>query len=133
MAGGVAVALDVREVLRSLEKLERAADMRVRTALSMFAQEVADHAKQNHGYTDRTGKLTTSIRAGQVSGTFGTGLRVDIIAGSRGVNYAPYVEFGTSRSRPFRFMQNALQAKLPRAEQLIEDALDLAAREAGLT
>lgn len=132
MAGGVDIDVDVREVLQAFQKLERAADMRVRTALAMFAQEVADHAKKNHEYTDRTGKLTTSIRAGQVKGTFATGMSVDIIAGSRSVNYAPYVEFGTSRSRAFRFMQNAFEAKLPRAEQLIEDAMDLAAREAGL-
>lgn len=35
-------------------------------------------------------------------------------------------------TRPYRFMRNALAAKLPRAEQLLETAFELAAEESGL-
>lgn len=164
---------DLEEVIRAIERLEQTADSRLRMALGQVAGEVATHAKQNHDYKDRTGKLTASIHADTVQGTFGTGLHVDMLAGGRGgpgtVFYASHVEWGTKAhvirarrkkalafvfgrsrvlggggvntvvksvkhpgTRAFKFMQNALEAKLPRAEQLLNTAMELAIDEAGL-
>lgn len=95
---GIATA-DFKEVIDALERLEQKADMRVRMALQQVAGEVATEAKTNHEYKDRTGKLTASVRAETVRGTFGTGLSVDMLAGGRGgpgtVTYASHIEFGT--------------------------------------
>lgn len=152
---------DFDEVVRAVERLEVAANARMTQALQQSAQLVADRAKQDHGYTDRTGALTASVRAGQVRGTFASGLKVDMLAGARGVTYASHVEFGTkahviaARRRKslrfvqggqtrfakkvrhpgtpeFRFMRNALEATLPRAEQLMDTAMELAIEESGL-
>lgn len=162
MVVGPIVDADLQPIVEAMGRFELAADRRLKQALGMFASEVAVHAKQNHDYTDRTGRLTSSITDAPVTGTFATGLHVDVVAGgTRGVTYASHVEFGTrphiirpkNRSmlrfvqggaerfarqvrhpgtRPYRFLRNALAAKLPRANVLIEQALDLAADEAGL-
>ena len=165
---------DLEEVVKAVERLEQKADTRIRMALQQVAGEVATEAKTNHDYKDRTGKLTASIRAGEVKGTFGTGFKVDMLAGGRGgagtVTYASHVEFGTKAhpikarkkkalafffgaskilggggaetvvrsvkhpgTRAYKFMQNALVAKTPRAEKLLDIAMELAIDEAGLT
>jgi HK97 gp10 family phage protein len=165
--------LDLAEVIAALGRLEVNLDKRLRMALGQVAGEVATHAKQNHEYRDRTGKLTASIRPDTVRGTFASTMSVDMLAGGRGqaggVFYASHVEFGTKPhvirpkrkkalaffggtskvlgggganmvrrkvnhpgNRPFRFMRNALEAKLPRAEQLIDSAFQLAIDESGL-
>lgn len=162
VASGAVVDADLAPIVEAMGRFEVAADRRLRQALGMFASEVAVHAKQNHEYTDRTGRLTSSITDGTVVGSFAEGLRVDVVAGgTRGVGYASHVEYGTRPhiirpkrrrmlrfamggrdvfarevrhpgTRPYRFMRNALDAKLPRATVLVEQALDLAADEAGL-
>ena len=157
--------IDLEEVIRAVERLEQTSDTRLRMALGQIAGEVATHAKLHHDYKDRTGKLTASIRADTVQGSFGTGLHVDMLAGGRGgpgtVFYAAHIEFGTKAhvirakrkrtlnfvqggkerfprmvqhpgTRAYKFMANAMEAKLPRAEQLLNVAMELAIDEAGL-
>jgi hypothetical protein len=159
--GGHVADVDVREIVQALGRLEQFADRRVRQALQIASTEVAAEAKRNHDYRDRTGRLTSSIRPDEVEGTFGTGFRAKLLAGGlRGVTYAAHVEYGTRAhvirprrrkalrfvsggntvfaqrvnhpgTRAYRFMRNALEAKLPLAERLVEQAMELAADEAG--
>jgi len=130
--------VDFTEVLRALDKLEAAATVRLGQALAMAAVETTRHAKQNHDYIDRTGRLTASIRPGAVTGTFGTGIGVDMMAGARGVTYAAHVEWGTRPhgnhpgTRAYRYMANAIEARLVRTEELLEQAMQLAIEESGL-
>lgn len=159
--GGFDASADLQGVVEKLAKLEEAADRRLRWALKQGADEVAVHAKQNHEYRDRTGRLTQSIHAENVQGNLAEGFRVDMISGGLRVQYAAHIEFGTRPhiiqarrarmlrfiqngktvfryrvrhpgNRPYRFMRNALEAKLPRIEKLMETALELAYEESGL-
>jgi hypothetical protein len=152
--------VDLEQVEAGLHRLEAAANKRVRMALQMGAELIVNHAKRNHEYRDRTGRLTQSIRAEQVEGTLAEGFVVGLSAGGLRVEYAGHIEFGTRPhvirarkakalrftvggqdvfrrqvrhpgTRAYRFMQNAVDAKTKQVEQLIEDGMDLAAEEAG--
>ncbi len=158
---GVRIDIDLAGLEAAVQRLASAADRRMRMALQMIADEVVVHAKQNHDYQDRTGRLTQSIRAEQVEGSFAEGFTISMLAGGMRVQYAAHVEWGTRPhiirarnarmlrftmggrdvfrrsvrhpgTRPYRFMQNALNAKVSRAEELIDSAMELAAEEAGL-
>ena len=153
--------IDVRDVLAAVKRLERAADRRLTMAMQQIAEEVVVEAKTNHAYRDRTGRLTQSIRAERVQGSFATGLSVGITAGGMRVTYAAHVEFGTRPhiirarrrqalrfiaggstvfrksvrhpgTRPYAFMANALRAKTQRAGEMIDLAMELAVKDAGL-
>ncbi len=155
------VRVDFTELESALVRLESAVDSRMRMALQQVAGEVADHAKEHHEYQDRTGRLTQSIRAEEVQGSFSDGFRVNMIAGGLRVSYASHVEFGTRPhvieprrrkalrfiqngetrfarrvrhpgTRAYHFMTNALAAKTERLEKMMDLALELAAEEAGL-
>lgn len=160
--GGYGVDVDFSEVEAALVRLQEAADRRMKAALQQVAEEVVVHAKTNHEYRDRTGRLTQSIRAEQVQGSFAEGFTINMISGGLRVSYAAHIEYGTrphtirpregnralrftvggqtrfARSvrhpgtRAYSFMRNALNAKVGRLEQMMELSLQLAAEEAGL-
>jgi hypothetical protein len=79
------------------------------------AQRVVDHAKQNHRFANRTGQLESTMRATGARGTF---LRGTMVAEAVApMPYASFVEQGTHRSRPYPYLQPALEA----AQDFIED------------
>lgn len=67
---------------------------------------VAD-ARQNHPYTDRTENLTNSIQAGRILITE-LSVEAEVVAL---MDYASFVEMGTSRARAFPFLYPAVMAQ----------------------
>ena len=67
---------------------------------------VANFAKSNHHYTDRTGNLTNSIQPGEI---FVKNNVVEAEVAAR-MTYASYVEGGTSKMRAFPYLHPAIVA-----------------------
>lgn len=77
-------------------KMEAYAVEYVRRAVRQAAQ----YAKDNHPYQNRTGNLTRSIQS--------VPTRTGAYLSAR-MDYAPYVEFGTRRSRPYPYLRPAIE------------------------
>lgn len=67
------------------------------------AREAAKYAKENHPFTDRTYNLMKSIQA--VPTAEGAYL-------SARMEYASFVEYGTSRNKPYPYLQPAIEHML---------------------
>jgi bacteriophage HK97-gp10 putative tail-component len=86
--------MDLGPLSRALRELDQNLDSAMAAALHDTASMVANEARSNHAYTDRTGKLSRSIHAQPVDGTFtGRNLTVDVVADTP---YARFVEDGTT-------------------------------------
>ena len=150
--------LDATDLNRAVATAILGMDAAVSGGLQEGAEGVAQSAKRDHDYKDRTGALTRSIRAGQVRGAFyARGLEVDVAADEP---HAAAIEMGarphviTARharalrfqrggavvfrrsvnhpgNKPYRYLANALEHEIDDvAEHCFEGALD-ALRDAG--
>lgn len=95
--------------------------------VTQWAQGAAQHARAEHPYTDRTGDLTASIEA-LPARTMGDRVEGGVVAG---MDYASFVDEGTSRARPYPYMEPAAQASEPYAEEIAERGLRTATTAAG--
>lgn len=104
------VTIDLSDVKRALARGQRALERETQRTVDDVAQAVADHAKTNHPYRDRTTNLTNSIQV-----LPGPGLNeAQVFAGEE---YASFVEEGTKRedgsqrSAPYPYMAPAAEAE----------------------
>lgn len=79
---------------------------------------VVNYAKQHHPYTDRTTNLTQSIQEGPITVS---AKKIEAVVEAR-MEYASFVEFGTSRSHAYPFMLPAVLRYKPTFEQSIAAA-----------
>jgi HK97 gp10 family phage protein len=85
--------LDLSPLGQALSALEQNLDTAMAAALHDAGSMVANEARSNHAFTDRTGALSRSIHAQPVDGSFtGRNLTVDVVADTP---YARFVEDGT--------------------------------------
>lgn len=89
---------------------------RVSAAVKEAAERVAQDARQRAPV--QTGALRDSIRAERTDAA-----QYTVIAGDKDAFYAPFVEFGTSRTAPRPFMVPAAEANRDTARRLVRDAL----------
>ena len=111
-----------------LKNLDALADATTKAAASAVAQvsvDVANHAKDNHTFTNRTGNLENSIQpeAVEVDGTALVGVV------RAGMEYAANVEYGTAKSAPYPFMTPAVEANKQNLSDTIKAAIERAQRE----
>lgn len=78
--------------------------------LRNISREAASIARNEHSYTNRTGKLQRSTRALPITGSFMAGTLSGGIEAS--ADYAGFVEDGTSRSRAHPFLKPAMAKTL---------------------
>lgn len=95
--------------------------------VTQWAQGAAQHARAEHPYTDRTGDLTASIEA-LPARTMGDRVEGGVVAG---MDYASFVDEGTSRARPYPYMEPAAAATQDYAEEVAERGLRTATTAAG--
>jgi len=102
------------KVVKGMEQLKRNLDSFKRESKTVLIKgvfngnvRIANRAKVDHPYIDRTGNLTGSIQAEKPE------VSIDKISGetTAGMEYAPHVELGSSNSRPYPFMFPALDAE----------------------
>jgi len=95
--------------------------------VEQWAQGAARHARAEHPYTDRTGNLTASIEA-LPARYVGEHVEGGVVAG---MDYASYVDEGTTRARAYPYMEPARVATEPYVEEIAERALRTATTAAG--
>lgn len=100
----------------------------IKEALEMGADAIVNYAKENHTFQNITGFLQDSISREEVSQS-GSNFKVEVGAF---IEYAEAVEHGTSRSRPYPFIQPAIETNKDILNQLVDAAESKALREAGL-
>ena len=91
----------VQNLARYAENLKNA----LVTQAEIMQSKVVDFAKVHHPYKDHTGHLTQSIQPGTITLEKKGNIRAVIEVRQP---YASYVEFGTSRSKPYPFLVPAL-------------------------
>ncbi len=85
------------------------------TAAQISQALIANDAKSDHPYKDRTGNLTNSIQPGaiEISDT-------EVVAYVEArMAYASFVEFGTSRADPYPFLVPAMYRQLNNFQKAI--------------
>ncbi len=110
----------------ALQELEDETLSGLPAIVETWAQGAAQHARAEHPYTDRTGNLTASIEA-LPARTVGGRVEGGVVAG---MDYASYVDEGTSRARPYPYLQPAAQATESYAEEIAERGLRAAVTRA---
>lgn len=97
-------------------------------ALEQIVVRMANYARDNHPYVDRTGHLTDSIFHSEPKKSGNT---YDMEFGA-GMEYAEYVENPTRHSPPFPFIKPAIEQHRNQLRKAIDNAEKKALREAGL-
>lgn len=106
----------IDRVIASLERLATVGASGVQRDLITIAQGIRVSAANKCPV--RTGQLRSSIRV-EISPNV-----VTIVAGGDGVEYALYVEYGTSRQYAQPFMRPAVDEYIDRIEQTIKQTLE---------
>lgn len=103
------------------------------SAMATVTKKAAEDAQRNHTFQNRTGNLESSIIPLPVE-TDGTQVigAVNATSASRaGMEYAPYVEFGTSRSAPYPFLRPAVEANREYMLETVAKTVERALGSAG--
>jgi hypothetical protein len=119
-------SLNLSEWAKSARELRTNLNAELNAAARRGAEIVAASAKADHLYTDRTERLTRSIRAYAPKGVFTQGtLRTEVVARMR---YATFVD-GKAR---FQFLMPAFLRNEGRVEHELHDAVQTAVARAGM-
>jgi hypothetical protein len=109
----------VTEINIKIKNFQESRLGRVKTAIEMTQAKVVNEARSNHPYTDRSVNLTNSIQPGPVN----VGRLVIQGEVQANMEYASFVEAGTSRSRPFPYLAPAILKSAGFFRRAIERAL----------
>jgi hypothetical protein len=90
---GGGISLDVSGIEYAIDRVEAELALVMPVALRQAGDQVAQSARENHGYQDRSGNLTRSIYADPVDGSFGGG-RLEVVVAAN-ANYGAPIEFGS--------------------------------------
>lgn len=112
------IRIDAAQTIADLRTLERELEIVAQQSLGQAAAFALAHAKATTSYRDRTGKLRASKRR-RDNGP----LDIKVSANTR---YARFVEDGTSRIRPRKFMQAARDAAEVHLTRFIENGVNRA-------
>ena len=109
----------INDLLRNIANFKDVGTLAAASAMAVVTKETATNAQQNHSFQNRTGNLEASIQPLPVE-----------VAGSQvegfvraGMEYAPFVEFGTSRSAPYPFLRPAVEANQERLKTVTAEAV----------
>jgi len=120
------VSIDVGSIRRALNVgVARSVDGDMRDALTRAARRVAEDAKENHVFRNRTGKLEKSIKGKRATGSFTRGtLTAEVIADTE---YAIYVENRVTY-RSWAYLRPALRRMQGEIAAIMNDGITRAVR-----
>ena len=110
----------LNNLLENFKGFTDATKVAMASAMAVVEQDVVDEAKQNHTFQNRTGNLENSIQALPVQN------EDDEIIGEvkAGMEYATYVEFGTSKMAPRPFLTTAIEANQKNLTETMASAVE---------
>lgn len=114
---------------RAVGELQASLERELAAGMLTVARMVADEAATRHPYTNRTGTLQRRTVAGRVRGSLRVGHWTAEVLGD--TPYGGFVEFGTSRNRPYPYLVPAWGRRADDAAATIGRSLEDAARRAG--
>lgn len=96
----------LNDLLRNIDVLKDATVTAQAAGMAQVCVDVAEYAKTNHPFQNRTGNLEASIQPLPVT------IEDGVVTGyvRAGMEYAPYVEFGTATNAPYPYMEPAKEA-----------------------
>lgn len=96
----------LNDLLRNIDVLKDTVLTAQAAGMAQVSIDVAEYAKANHPFQNRTYNLENSIQPLPVE------VEDNIVVGAveAGMEYAPWVEFGTSKSAPYPFLNPAKEA-----------------------
>lgn len=109
----------INDLLRNIASFKDVGVVAAASAMATVTTETASQAQQNHSFQNRTGNLEASIQPLPVEVT---GAQVEGFVRA-GMEYAPYVEFGTSRSAPYPFLRPAVEANQERLKTVTAETV----------
>lgn len=95
--------------------------------MARAGQLVAAEARREHDYVNRTGTLEERTMVGGPPVTTANHVTIRIVADTR---YGSYIEDGTTRIRPRRFLAGAAERRMPDVVVELDAALDRAGERA---
>ena len=102
----MATITGLNDLLKNFQNIKEAVPVAVASAMGVVTQEIAQEAQQNHYFQNQTGNLEASIQALPVIEKNG-----EIIGQVKaGMEYAQYVEFGTSKISAKPFLTPAIES-----------------------
>ncbi len=104
---------------RELAEMQRSAERALTPALVDAAGLIADEARAEHPYTDRSGELTASIVAGEVHEQ-AEGATVTLVAEAE---HASYVNEGTERMEARPFLRPAFERREDDAAAVVAERI----------
>lgn len=107
------------DLVRAVKRYGQNCIEEVKAITDIVQKRIVNDARSNHPYTDRTTNLTQSIQQGPVEVS---DKKISGVVEAR-MEYASFVEFGTSRSKPYPFMLPALLQNLPTFRASIQAAI----------
>lgn len=114
------VSLAASEVDEWLGRLKDALDQQVRAALELTCSAVAEEARNNHPYTNRTGDLEAMTQPGGIAGSFYD----DTLIGDVSADM-PYASFVNDRPE-FAFLEPAFERSSGKIDRILADAIQRA-------
>ena len=115
----------LNDLFRNVQHLKGASEKATVSALAQVAIDVANDARDNHTFTNRTGNLEGSIQPLPVEMK---GRRF-IQKVRAGMSYAYYVEFGTEKTNAYPFMNPALNRNATNQTDTLKAANQAAIKE----
>lgn len=114
----------LNDLLRQLDITKSIVESAVAAAIGQVSIDIAEHAKANHSFANKTGNLENSIQPLPVS------IEGTIISGGvkAGMEYAKYVEYGTSKAAPYPFLTPAVESNRQNLHDTITEALERASQ-----
>lgn len=96
----------LNDLLRNIDVLKDTVLTAQAAGMAQVSIDVSEYAKANHSFQNRTYNLENSIQPLPVE------VEDNIVVGAveAGMEYAPWVEFGTSKSAPYPFLNPAKEA-----------------------
>ncbi|EIW20714.1 MULTISPECIES: hypothetical protein [Pelosinus] len=112
-------SIGMNDLLKNINIYKNAVITGVAAGVATVCVDVANHAKVNHAFTNRTYNLENAIQPVPVKiiGTIIEGAVKDSMF------YAYWVEFGTVKSAPYPYMSPAIEANKKNLHDTIEAAI----------
>lgn len=112
----------LNDLLRQIDKTKSIVETAVAAAVGQVTIDIANDAKINHSFTNRTGNLENSIQPLPVK------VNGNIIEGgvNAGMDYSGFVEFGTSKSAPYPYLTPAVESNRGNLTNTVAEAVNRA-------